>query len=127
MFKASDYGITIAETQPFIKGASEALTDDEREKLINFIALRPDAGDIIPGTGGVRKLRWPAKSQGKRAGARILYFFHDLNMPVYLLAIYTKNERIDFSGSERKQMRKKTVELVETHCRNRAAHIQALA
>jgi mRNA-degrading endonuclease RelE of RelBE toxin-antitoxin system len=99
MFSASAYWITVVETNPFGKRAKELLTEDERESLIERLALSPETGDIILGTGGVRKLTWPAASQGKRGQVRIIYYFHDLNMPVYLLDVCSKGEKIYFSAS----------------------------
>jgi hypothetical protein len=106
MFNASSYYISIAEMQGFIDDATSIFTQDEYESLIVFLANYPDAGDVIPGTGGVRKVRWPALGQGKRGGARVIYYFRDLNMPVYLLAAYAKGEKIDLTAAEKKAMRK---------------------
>ena len=69
-------------------------------------------GDLIPGTGGVRKLRWGVEGRGKRGGARIIYYFHSDRMPLYLLAVFTKNERADLSPSERATLRSLVDQLV---------------
>lgn len=58
---------TVAETSLFVKQAAALFTDDERKDLIDFLATHPQAGDEIPGAGGVRKLRFGAKGKGKRA------------------------------------------------------------
>lgn len=110
---ATEYWITIAELQNFKKAAAGVLDADEIEGLIAFLSNHPDAGDIMPRTGGIRKLRWGAKGKGKSGGARIVYFFHDLNMPLYLIACFSKGDRVDISESERNQMRKLTKELVD--------------
>jgi hypothetical protein len=110
---ASDYWITIAELPSFKKSASDVFDRDEIECLIAFLSNQPDAGAIMPRTGGVRKLRWGAKGKGKSTGARILYFFHDLNMPLYLLLCFSKSDRIDISEKEKSMMRNLTRELVE--------------
>lgn len=115
MFSASEYWITIGEVKGFIRAASEIFTVNELEALVDYIAVNPDAGDIIPGTGGIRKLRWPARSQGKRSGARVIYYFRDLNMPVYLLGLYTKGEKVDLSEKEKRLMRALVGEIVEAY------------
>ncbi|ADC72721.1 hypothetical protein TK90_2231 [Thioalkalivibrio sp. K90mix] len=78
--------ITVAETAPFRKKIIEVLKDDERADLIAYLAEHPSAGDLIQGTGGVRKLRWRALGRGKSGGIRVIYYFHNESMPLYLLA-----------------------------------------
>lgn len=104
MFNAGSYLISIAELPNFVDDASRIFTEDEYEELMLFLAEHPDAGDIIPGTGGVRKVRWRARGQGKRGGARVIYYFRDLNLPVYLLAVYAKGEKLDLSAKDKKLM-----------------------
>jgi hypothetical protein len=111
MFKAGSYYISISELPAFIEDAAWIFTRNEYDDLVTFLANHPDAGEIIPGTGGIRKVRWPARGQGKRGGARIIYYFRDLNMPVYLLAAYAKGEKINLTASEKKAMRK-TIDLI---------------
>jgi hypothetical protein len=59
------------------------------------VGANPEAGDLMPETGGVRKLRWALPGKGKRGGARVIYFFHDERLPVFLLAMYGKNEEAE--------------------------------
>jgi hypothetical protein len=80
---------TVAETDVFIRYAAQIWTEQERHEFINFIALNPSAGEIIPGTGGCRKVRWSRAGVGKRGGARVIYFLPDENV-VWLLIAYTK-------------------------------------
>ena len=77
--------ITIVETPEFIADASRVMTDENREELIAHLAANPSAGDLIPGTGGVRKLRWKLEGRGKRSGARAIHFFHSAEIPLFLL------------------------------------------
>jgi hypothetical protein len=65
----------------------------------------PDAGDVIPGSGGVRKLRWAAKGKGKRGGARIIYLYVVIAARIYLIRCYPKNVKTDLSAGEKKQLR----------------------
>jgi hypothetical protein len=63
------------------------------------------AGDLIQGTGGVRKLRWGLEGRGKRGGARVIYFYYNADLPLFLLAAYAKNVRSDLSAAERKELK----------------------
>ena len=87
------------------------LSVDEAARLEAFIAANPESGDLIPGTGGIRKLRWAASGRGKRGGARIIYYYHSPAMILFLLAAYTKATKIDLTSDEKKQFRKLTEHL----------------
>ena len=80
---------TVAETPIFQRYAAEVWSDAEREEFINFIAAKPEAGDLIRGSGGCRKVRWSAAGQGKKGGARVIYFNSD-DLTVWLLIVYKK-------------------------------------
>ena len=85
--------ITVVETPEFLSATRKLLTEEERAVLVDYLAHNPTAGELITGTGGVRKLRWKVPGRGKRGGARIIYYFRDLNMPLYLIAVYKKTEK----------------------------------
>ena len=89
--------ITVAETALFIRQATEVWTDAERLAFMDFIARNPEAGDLIPETGGVRKVRWSRQGSGKRGGVRVIYFYHRADRPLYLLMVYAKARREDLS------------------------------
>jgi mRNA-degrading endonuclease RelE of RelBE toxin-antitoxin system len=89
--------IAVAETAVFMRQAGALWTEDERFEFVDFIARNPEAGDLIPESGGVRKVRWGRQGSGKRGGVRIIYFYHDPAMPLYLLMIYAKARRDDLS------------------------------
>ncbi len=80
---------TVAETPIFIKYAAEVWTDPERVAFVNWIAANPEAGDVIPGSGGCRKVRWATAGSGKRGGARVIYFLEQEHT-VWLLIVYKK-------------------------------------
>jgi len=80
---------TVAETSIFVKYAAEVWSADERTEFINWIAANPTAGDVIPGSGGCRKVRWSASGRGKRGGARVIYFLQ-AEHTIWLLIVYTK-------------------------------------
>lgn len=94
------YPITIARSVSFDKEILAHLSADELEELVDYVALHPERGDVIPGTGGVRKLRWRSTRKGKSKGLRVIYFYHDLNMPLFLLAVYSKGERLRLTKRE---------------------------
>ena len=72
--------------------------------MINYLAEHPKAGDIIEGTGGVRKLRWRRGGQGKSGGVRVIYYFHDDFMPLYLLTLFAKGDKTNLTKAERNEL-----------------------
>ncbi len=115
-FRAEGHNIEFAATKPFDRDARDAFTKDEMSGLLNFLAARPCEGRVIRGTGGIRKLRWGAKSKGKRGGARIIYYFRDLNAPLFLLAVYLKGEADTLTRRELKAFEAKIALIVERAC-----------
>lgn len=107
--------VTVVETPEFLAAVRRLLTDEERALLVDYLARNPAAGDVIPGTGGVRKLRWALEGRGKRGGARVIYFFHGSAMPLFALTAYAKNERADLSQGDRNAFRSLTRLLVESY------------
>ncbi len=83
---------TVIETEVFQRYAAPIWEDGEREQFITWIAANPLAGEVIPGTGGLRKVRWSRPGMGKRGGARVIYFNQAASDQVFLLFIYTKTK-----------------------------------
>jgi hypothetical protein len=98
--------ITVAETPLFVHQAERLWDDDEREAFVDFIARNPEAGDLIPETGGVRKIRWAKAGTGKRGGTRAIYFYHHAERPLYLLMIYAKARQENLTPDEKRTVRK---------------------
>ena len=111
--------ITVVETPLFLKKASAIFDDDERATLIAFVAANPEAGRVIRETGGIRKLRWAARGKGKRGGARVIYYFHNESLPIFLLSAYAKGEKADLSKAERDALKKLVPQLVRDYARRR--------
>ena len=88
------------ETSLFTKLLPEYLSDDEYREFQAFIAENPDSGDVIKGSGGIRKIRWTAKGKGKRGGVRIIYYWQRTESNIYLITVYAKNEMADLSPAE---------------------------
>lgn len=82
---------------PFVVFRNEYLTDDDLRALQSFLLVRPDAGDLIRGGSGLRKLRWAAQGRGKRGGARVIYYRQSAHDNIYLIYGYVKNERKDLT------------------------------
>jgi hypothetical protein len=93
--------ISVVETPEFLSATRKLMTDEERALLVDYLAYNPTAVDLVPGTGGVRKLRWALQGRGKRGGARVIYFHHDAGMPLFALTAFAKNERADLSQQDR--------------------------
>ena len=102
MFDPENYPITIAEMAQAKRELDSVLSESEHDQLIDWLAMNPDAGDIIQGTNGVRKTRWGYDGKGKRGGLRIIYYFRDLNMPIYVIAVYKKNEKLNLTAQEKR-------------------------
>ncbi|WP_115332775.1 type II toxin-antitoxin system RelE/ParE family toxin [Legionella busanensis] len=96
--------ITIIEFPAFLSQVGEVISPDERDEFINYIAKNPDAGDIIPGTGGVRKVRWGSKNKGKSGGVRVIYYFYDEYAPIFLLTAYGKGVKDNLTPEQKKQI-----------------------
>src|SRR3546814_19280241 len=87
----------IAELPSYIRLANKLLSEDERRDLIDYLAEHPQAGDIMEGTGGVRKLRWRRGGQGKSRGVRIIYYYQDGCLPIYLLQIFSHGNQVNYN------------------------------
>ena len=73
-----------------MKRSKKILSEEECSLLIGHLATHPKSGDLIQGTGGIRKLRWKRKGSGKSGGVRIIYYFHNEKIPLFLLSIFEK-------------------------------------
>ena len=96
----------IIETSIFTCRVLELLSDDDYRELQSMLVIRPDAGPVIPGSGGLRKLRWAASGRGKRGGARIIYYWFTSQEHLLMLYIYPKNEQDDLTPDQVKALKK---------------------
>jgi hypothetical protein len=106
--------ITVAETAAFQRKVKALLSEGEKEDLINYLAEHPGAGTVLQGTGGIRKLRWAQARRGKSGSIRVVYYFHSEWMPLYLLAVFGKNEKANLSRAERNVLATAVRQLVAT-------------
>lgn len=91
------------ETALFTRYLLVYLNDDEYRELQSFLIEQPEAGDIVQGTGGLRKLRWSANNKGKRGGIRVIYYWQIAEDQIYFFTLYAKNEMSDLSSNEKKR------------------------
>ena len=98
--------LTVIETPSFLRDAKKLLNEEEREALVNFLSSTRNAGDLIKGTGGLRKIRWSREDSGKSGGHRIIYFFYSMQIPLFILNVFTKNEKVNISQAERNELKK---------------------
>lgn len=92
--------ITVIETPEFVADAKRVLGDAERWNLINAVSADPERGALMVGSGGARKLRWATRGKGKSGGFRVVYHFHGYDVPVFMLGIFAKGEKINLTKAE---------------------------
>ena len=93
------------ETSVFTRQVQQLLIDEEYRQLQTVLVIRPDAGVMIPGSGGLRKLRWAASGRGKRGGARLIYYWAVQQEQIILLFIYPKNVQDDLTPGQLRALR----------------------
>jgi hypothetical protein len=99
---------TIVELPEFERSAKTLLSDSEKQQIISYLAAHPQSGAIMQGTGGIRKLRWASGSKGKNGGVRIIYYYNNELIPLFLLTIFGKSEKANLSQAERNEFAKFT-------------------
>ena len=97
--------ISFVETKLFTRLVQEYLSDDEYSKLQQVLLSDPEAGAVIPGSGGVRKLRWGVAGRGKRGGIRVIYFLRTRQGQIWMLTLYAKNVAENISAKILKQIK----------------------
>ena len=107
--------ITVVETPAYLRQAERLLSEAEREVVVSLVGEDPECGVVLRGTGGVRKVRVAREGGGKSGGFRVIYFFHDLGMPVYLLSVFAKNEKANLTRAETNALHALTSALVRAH------------
>ena len=97
---------TVVELPSYIRAAQALFTEDEQAEIVSTVAVNPECGDLIQGTGGFRKIRVRRGGMGKRGGARVIYILRNANFPVFLVAAYAKNEKENLTKQERNELAK---------------------
>lgn len=107
--------MAVMETEEFLSRSKAILTGTERSNLVAHLGANPEAGQLVPGTGGVRKIHWSASGRGKRGGARVIYYYYDQSIPLFALDIYAKNEKANLSEADKRSLKRLLPILVETY------------
>ncbi len=105
---------SVIELAEYVQQANKLFEPEEQNKIINYLAEYPESGSVIPGTGGVRKLRWKYGGKGKRGGVRIIYYYYNENFPVVCISLFPKNQKGNLTKAEEHGLAK----LVETLKKN---------
>ena len=95
---------TIVELPEFQRKATALFSDSEKQRIISYLAAHPQSGVIMQGTGGIRKLRWAYGSKGKSGGVRVIYYYHNETVPLFLLTVFGKSEKANLSRAERNEL-----------------------
>jgi len=98
--------MVIIETEIFTELVTEMMDDDEYSVLQKHMVENPNSGDVIQGTGGIRKLRWRLDRKGKRGGVRVIYYHADAHDQLRMLLVYKKGEADDLTAAEKKALKK---------------------
>ena len=109
---------TVTELPEYIRRSSELLNDAERRSVIDYLATQPRSGNVMEGTGGIQKLRWGRGNKGKSGGVRVIYYYHDKRIPLYLLTVFGKNEQANLTKAERNELARLVELLVKVALEN---------
>ena len=97
---------TVVETPTYLRAVKAFYNEAEQEEIVLTIAADPEAGDLMPGTGGYRKLRFARRGMGKRGGARVVYVYGGEDLPIFLITAYAKSEKGNLSKAEQNALAK---------------------
>jgi hypothetical protein len=106
---------TVVETPTYLAVANKLFGEQERADIVALVAADPQCGDVIRGTGGFRKVRVARKGMGKSGGARVVYIWRNDRFPVFLIAVFPKNEKENLSMAERNALKKRADSIFETY------------
>ena len=98
--------MVIVETSIFTRQVQSLLDNDDYRRLQTILVMRPDAGDLISGSGGLRNIRWGREGHGKRGGVRVIYYWAVKQERILMLLIYSKNEQDDLTPAQLKVLRR---------------------
>jgi mRNA-degrading endonuclease RelE of RelBE toxin-antitoxin system len=110
---------TVVETPSYLADAERLFSPEERKAIVDRLAADPVCGVVVPGSGGVRKVRFGFGGRGKSGGARIIYLFGGEDLPVFVLAAFAKNQKADPSVSERNALSRMVRDMIEDYRRQK--------
>lgn len=107
---------TVVETPEFSRQAEKCMSPESLASFITYISNNPLEGDLISGTSGVRKIRWQReKYTGKRSGVRIIYYYYDESVPLFLFTVYAKNSKENLTQKEKSLLKKIAHQIIEAY------------
>ncbi|MGB6399801.1 MAG: type II toxin-antitoxin system RelE/ParE family toxin [Bradyrhizobium sp.] len=107
----------VVETPSYLADAERLFSPQERLAIVDRLAADPTCGVVIPGSGGIRKVRFGFGGRGKSGGARIIYLFSGESLPVFILAAFAKSEKANLSAAERNALAGMVNEMIESYRR----------
>lgn len=117
---------TVVETPQYLRDAKRiGLSARERQSIVECLARNPQKGDVIQGTGGARKIRFAAGGKGTSGGRRVITFYSGAELPVFLLGIFSKNEKIDLTAGERNALKGLLSQLAEAYERKGLSYVES--
>lgn len=118
----------VLETPTFARQASRVgLTEDERHEIATLLSEEPTRGSLIPGTGGARKFRYAKRGSGKRAGYRIISYFAADDVPVFLLDVLDKGDRLNLSQNEKNDLKAQLGRIADDYRRAKKEKIRTFS
>lgn len=109
---------SVVETQEFVRQSKKLrMTDEEIDFIKTFVGLNPSAGNVVPGTGGARKIRFPLRGRGKSGGIRVITFYSGTDIPVFLIDVYSKREKENISPARKNSIRNSVLTILSNYGR----------
>ena len=107
---------TVIETDAYQRSAiASGVSEQERLEISNYISANPTAGEVMKGTGGARKIRFAGRGKGKRGGYRVITYYADEDVPVFLLDLFAKGDAVNLTKAERNELREILASLVDDY------------
>jgi hypothetical protein len=106
---------SVVETPGYLSAAEKLFTEQERADIVSLLAADPEAGAVMKGTGGFRKIRVARRGMGKSGGARVVYLFRNTAFPVFLITVFAKNQKENLSAKERNELKKRADQIFSTY------------
>ena len=106
---------TVVETPAYLAIANKLFSEEERADIVSLISADPEVGDVMPGTGGFRKVRVARQGMGKSGGARVVYIWRNDKFPAFLITVFPKNEKANLSKKERNDLKKRADGIFNTY------------
>lgn len=107
--------LSVVETNAYLAAAKGVMTEEERAEVVNMIAADPECRELIVGGGGVRKVRFAVGGRGKSGGVRVVYLFHSVGYPAFLLAVFGKNQKANLTKAETNALAKVAKRIIDVY------------